>query len=210
MDTILISLILGFSFAAVFGIMSLLHREGISLQFLLESVVLTLLITAASYLTGSQLNPVLFLAFLYVITMRSRLLTDLANLFSRRGRQRDAISLLQVALRLFPDNQSRFIVLVNMGIIQLVRENYKSAEEILRMVLEESKDGGLGIRYEAASHYNLGIALRKQGKDAQAVRHFREAVGVFPGSPYSKAAEKALEERRRGKKGGPDPAEEHK
>jgi tetratricopeptide (TPR) repeat protein len=133
--------------------------------------------------------------------MRSRLLVDFANLISNRGRQRTAISILQTALRLYPDKSARLIIFVNMGIIQLQRKNPKSAETIFETVFEDAKDGGLGMRHRAAAHYNLAVALQKQGKDAMAVRHFREAAEGYPGSPFSKAAQKALEKRRKGKKG---------
>lgn len=198
MDTYLLIFVVGFSYAVLFSVLSLLRREGFSMQFTLEAVALTVAIAGGGYLTGSYVTPILFLVFLYVFTMRSRLLTDLANLLSSRGRQRDAISLLQVALRLYPDRQSRLIVLVNMGIVQLMRKNPKSAEALLSSVLEEAESGGLGIRYEAACEYNLGLALLRQGKEAQAVRHFSAAAVTLPGSVYSSRAEKALEERRHG------------
>ncbi len=169
-------------------------------QFILEVLVLTLLVLAGGYLTGSPVNPILFLAFIYLFTMRSRLLVDLAILLSNRGRQRDAISLLQVALSLFPDQPARLIILVNMGIVQLRRKNPESARELLESALEEAAEGGLGIRYRAGCHYNLGVALQQLGNDAQAVRHFRETTKVFPGSPFSRAAEQALEKRKRDKK----------
>ncbi|NIS83272.1 MAG: tetratricopeptide repeat protein [Anaerolineales bacterium] len=194
-------LIVGFSYAVLFGGMSLLRGEGFSMQFTLEAVALTVFVTAGGLLTGSVVNPILFLVFIYVITMRSRLLVDVATLFSNRGRQRQAISILQTALRLFPDKQTRLIVLVNMGIVQLRRENPQSAQTLFETVLEDAKEGGLGIRHRAACHYNLAVALQQQGADAKAVRHFREAADGYPGSLYSKAAQKALDQRRRGKKG---------
>lgn len=201
MESYLLILLLGFSFSILFAIMAILRGEGFSMQFTLEGVALTLITAAGDYLTGSDVNPVLFLIFIYVFTMRSRLLVDLANLVSNRGRQRNAISILQTALRLYPDRSARLIILVNMGIIQLRRENPKSAQEIFEMVFEEAKNGGLGMRHRAASHYNLAVALQKQGKDGMAVRHFREAAEGYPGSPFSKAAQQALEKRRKGKKG---------
>ncbi len=200
MNFYLMILVVGLSYAFLFGFLSHIRREGVSLQFTLEAALITLLVSGLGYLTRSDVNPILFLVFLYLVTMRSRLLTDIANLLSGRGRQRDAITILQVALGLFPDKQTRLIVLTNMGVVQLLRKNPASAEGILNTVLDEAKDGGLGIRYEAACQYNLGIALRELGNDAKSVRHFREAAEAFPGSPYGKAAEKALEERRQGKK----------
>ena len=196
----LMILILGLSYALLFGFLSHLKREGISLQFTLEASLITLLVTGVGFLTHSDTNPILFLVFIYMVTMRSRLLTDVANMLSGRGRQKDAIAVLQVALSLFPDKQTRLIVLTNMGIVQLLRKNPASAEAILSSVLDEAKEGGLGIRYEAACQYNMGITLRELGQEAKSVQHFREAADGFPGSSYGKAAQKALEERRRGKK----------
>jgi tetratricopeptide (TPR) repeat protein len=200
MDLYSMIIVLGFVYALLFGFLGYLKREGISLQFTLEAVAITLLIAGVGFASGSDLNPILFLVFIYLVTMRSRLLSDVANFLSGRGRQRDAMAVLQVALSLFPDRQTRLIVLTNMGVVQLVRKNPASAEAILSSVLDEAKGGGLGIRYLAACQYNLGIALRQLGKEARSVRHFREAVEAFPGSAYGKAAEKALAERRKRKK----------
>ncbi len=201
MNPHLLIITVGLFYILVFGGMAVIQREGISLQFTLEALAITLLIAGGGYLTGSAANPILFLVFLYVLTMRSRLLVDLANLLSNRGRQRDAISMLQLALRLFPDRAARLIVLVNMGIVQLRRQNPESAQALLESVLEEAREGGLSLKHEAACRYNLGLALLRQGKEAEAVRQFSETIRVFPGSPYGKAAEQALEQRRhRGRK----------
>jgi len=197
----LLILLLGLFYSVLFALMAILRGEGFSMQFTLEGVILTLIIAAGDFFTASDVNPVLFLIFIYIFTMRSRLLVDLANLVSNRGRQRNAISILQTALRLYPDKSARLIIFVNMGIVQLRRKNPKSAQEIFEKVLEEAKDGGLGMRHRAASHYNLGVALQKQGKDAIAVHHFRETAEGYPGSPFSSAAQQALEKRRKGKKG---------
>ena len=207
MNLYLMILILGFSYALLFGFLSRLKREGISFQFTLEASLITVLVAGAGFLTNSSISPILFLVFIYLITMRSRLLTDVANMLSGRGRQRDAIAILQVALSLFPDKQTRLIVLTNMGIVQLLRKNPASAEAILSSVLDAAKDGGLGIRYEAACHYNLGIAFRELGQEAKSVKYFREAADGFPGSAFGKAAQKALDERRRGKKKQTSPPE---
>jgi Tfp pilus assembly protein PilF len=200
MEPYLLILIIGIFYAVVFGIMAILRREGVSIQFLLEAVILTAIIAGGGYITNSVANPILFLVFLYLITNRSRLLVDLATLLSNRGRQRDAISILQVAMRFFPDRPTRLIILVNMGIVQLRRKNPESARMLFDQVLEEAKQGGLGIRHRAACHYNLGVAFQQLSKDSEAVRHFRMATEVFPGSPFSNAATRALEERRQGKK----------
>jgi tetratricopeptide (TPR) repeat protein len=200
MDPHLVILIVGLSYTVVYGLMAILRREGVTTQFLLESVILTGLIATGGYLTDSPANPILFLVFLYIATSRSRLLVDLANMLSNRGRQRDAIKILQVALRLYPDKPTRLIILVNMGIVQLRRENPESTRMLLESILEEAQEGGLGLRHKAACFYNLGLAFKQLGKEGQAVRYFNQAVDVFPGSPYGKAAAKAIDERRTGKK----------
>jgi tetratricopeptide (TPR) repeat protein len=187
---------LGLCYIVVFGGLSLLRREGLSTQFAFEVLGITGLVEAGALLTGSTVNPLLFLVLVYLLSMRGRLLVDLANLLSSRGRQKNAISLLQLALDLFPDRTTRLIIMVNMGIVQLRRQNPASAQALLEAVLEEAEAGGLGVKYEAASQYNLGLALQRQGKEADAVRRFNEAIGIFPNSIYSKAAQRALEQRR--------------
>ena len=200
MDPHLIVLIVGLSYAVVYGLMAILRREGVTTQFILESVILTGLVAGGGYFTNSPANPILFLVFLYIFTSRSRLLVDLANMLSNRGRQRDAINILQVALRLYPDKPTRLIILVNMGIVQLRRENPESTRMLMETVLEEAQEGGLGLRHKAACYYNLGLAFQQLGKEGQAVRYFKQATEVFPGSQYGKAAAKAIEDRRTGKK----------
>jgi tetratricopeptide (TPR) repeat protein len=194
-----LNITIGLFYIVIFGGLSVLRREGLSTQFALEVLGIIALVEAGALLTGTTVNPVLFLVLIYVLSMRARILVDLANLLSARGRQRNAISLLKTALSLLPDRSTRFIVLVNMGIVQLRRQNPESAQALLEAVLAEAKEGGLGIKYEAACRYNLGLALNRQGKEAEAVHQFNEAIDLFPSSIYSRAAEQALEQRRRGK-----------
>jgi tetratricopeptide (TPR) repeat protein len=203
MNPYLLIATLGLCYVAIFGSLSALRREGLSTQFAVEVLALTALVLVGAVLTSTAVNPILFLAFVYLISMRARLLVDLANLLSTRGRQRDAMTVLQWAMRLHPDRSAQMIILVNMGMVQLRRKNPESAQAILESVLEESKDGGLGIKYEAACRYHLGLALKRQGKEAEAVHQFNETIGTFPNSTYSRAAEKALEQRRLGKENRP-------
>ncbi|TFH37545.1 MAG: tetratricopeptide repeat protein, partial [Anaerolineales bacterium] len=142
MSFYLMVILIGFSYALLFGFLTYLKREGFSFQFTLEAIVITLLVSGVGFFSGSEVNPILFLMFVYLVTMRSRLLTDIANFLSGRGRQRDAVAVLQVALSLFPDKQTRLIVLTNLGIVQLLRKNPSSAEAILTSVLDETKQGG--------------------------------------------------------------------
>jgi len=200
MNPYLMIFILGIFFILVFGAMALLRREGLSTQFALEALGITAFVAGGSWLLNIPVNPVIFLVIIYLLTMRVRLLVDIANLLSNRGRQRDAMKVLQFALRLYPDHSSRLVTLVNMGIVQLRRKNPESARELFEMVLNESEQGNLGVKYEAACRYNLGIALTQLGHEAQATHQFNEVTIVYPNSIYSKAADMALEKRRRGKR----------
>ena len=199
----------GLFYILIFGGLSILRREGLSLQFALEVLILTLLTEAIALVAGMTIDPLVFLVFVYLVSMRGRLLTDVANLLSSRGRQKDAIKVLQWALRLQPDRSTRLVIEVNMGIVQLRRKNPASAEELFEHVLQEmDAGGGLGIKYEAACRYNLGQAHLQQGNGAEAVRQFNETMVIFPSSLYSRAAAKVLEQlRSRGKEpAGEDPA----
>jgi tetratricopeptide (TPR) repeat protein len=199
MNPHLMIVFIGLSYIILFGGMSLLRREGLSNQFAFEVLGFTTLVVVIALLTVTTVHPILFLVAVYLISMRARLLVDVANLLSARGRQRDAITVLDWAMQLYPDRSARLIIKVNMGIVQLRRQNPESAQTLLESVLEEAEEGGLGIKYEAACHYNLGLALQRQGKESAAVHQFNETIGTFPSSIYSKAAEQALEQRRQGK-----------
>jgi tetratricopeptide (TPR) repeat protein len=197
MNAHLIIIIIGIFYILVFGGLSLIRREGLSTQFAIEVFLITALVEAIALLTSTPVDPLLYLIFIYLMTMRCRLLVDLANALSSRGRQGNAIKLLQWAMRLFPDRSAKLVIQVNMGIVQLRRKNPASAQELFEDVLKEmDQGGGLGIKYEAACRYNLGQALVQQGKEAEAVRQFNETMIIFPTSIYSKAADRFLEQRR--------------
>ena len=197
MNPHLLILIVGLFFTLIFGAMSLIRREGLSTQFAVESMLITVVVIGIAWILNTVVDPLAFLIFIYLATMRGRLLVDLANFLSSRGRQRDAIRLLQWALSLLPDHSTWMVIKVNMGIVQLRRKNLDSAQMLFEEVLKAMDEGGgLGIKYEAACRYNLGQALMQQGKEAEAVRQFNEVMVVFPNSIYSKAAGMALEKRR--------------
>ncbi|UCE00013.1 MAG: tetratricopeptide repeat protein [Chloroflexota bacterium] len=188
-------------YIVIFGGLALIRREGLSTQFALESLGVTAFVAIVTYLTNTSFHPVFFLILIYLITTRVRLMVDLGNFLSNRGRQRDAMKVHQFALRLYPDRTSELVVLVNMGIVQLRRKNPESASELFEMVLEKCEQGGLGIKYEAACRYNYGVALQQLGKEAQAVKQFNETTIIYPNSIYSKAADIALQKRRKGQGG---------
>lgn len=193
----LIVVLVGLFYILAVGGMSLLRREGLSNQFAFEALAMIGLAILMGWTTGVIADPVILFLSLYMVTMRARWLTDLANfLFPRRG-YAPAARLYSLALRLFPDRTSRFIVLVNWGIARLQNRDLSGAISTFQDVLERAATtGGLGPKYEAACRYNLGIAFRKAGDDLKAVQQFTHVTESFPASVYGQAAERALKERR--------------
>ena len=60
--------------------------------------VITILIVGGSWLLNYEFNPFLFLILLHLITMRSRLIVDIAHLLVRRGDYALAFRLYQIGL----------------------------------------------------------------------------------------------------------------
>lgn len=195
-DPTVLNLILGCLYILIFGGMGYLRREGLSAQFALEAVGVTAVLVGGSDLLGMPIHPLLLLALLYLITMRSRLIVDLANLLAGRGRYEWAFRMYRLGLAMWPDEASRLIVLTNLGAAQLRCGQVGGAIATLESVLEIEKRTRLGVKYEAACRYNLGYAYEKTGKDAQAVVQYNEAVDLLPGSAYGKAAAAALKRRK--------------
>lgn len=197
LDPYLLLLLIACLYILVFGGLGFVRREGLSVQFVLESVVLTALLVGGGWLLGIAVNPFLFLALLYLLTLRSRLLTDVANVLTRRRSYDAAFSLYDVALALRPDHASRLIVLANRGAAELHSGQVETAIETLKGVLSHQEQNRLGIKYEAATHYNLGYAYEKMGEDARAVVEYNEAIDALPGSLYAQAAQSALNRRKK-------------
>jgi tetratricopeptide (TPR) repeat protein len=195
----LLMLLVAALFLLVFGGLGLVRREGLSLQFAVETIILTAVLVGGSWLLQVNLNPFLFLALLYLVTMRSRLTTDLANILVRRGQRDLAFRLYRLCLAWWPDASTRLIVLANRGAAELVSGQPDKAIETLNSVLRPGGNAGPGLKYEAACHYNLGYAYEKTGQDAKAVVEYNNAIDAMPGSLYAQAAQAAL--KRRSKKG---------
>jgi tetratricopeptide (TPR) repeat protein len=181
----------------VFGGLSFIRREGLSGQFALEAAVVTIVLVGGSWLLGIQLSPFVFLLLLYLVTMRSRLVVEVANIFARQGRYDLAFRLYGLGLAWWPDLSSRLIVLTNRGAAELRCGQVEAAIQTLEGVLEVEKRPRLGLKYEAACSYNLAFAYEKNGQDAKAVAQYNEVIDLLPGSVYAKAAQSALERRKR-------------
>jgi len=201
-------------FILVFGGLSVLRKEGLSLQLAVEVLALTGLSIGASLLTGLRLDPIFFLIFLYLIVMRCRILIDLGNLLSGRGYHHGALSVYRLAMRLGPDFPIRFLALISYGAM-LVRAG--ALEEAVRVLEEVLEKGGerLHPRHESACHYNLGVAYLRLGQESRAVSEFNQAIEAWPLSLHARLARAALERRRstgqlRGEKTGDFPEDEHR
>jgi tetratricopeptide (TPR) repeat protein len=193
----IILLLVGFSYIVLFGAVSLLKREGLSRRFAFEALIITLIVSGLTALTGIQPHPVLFLILLYLLTMRVRLLVDLGNIFARRGQFESADKLYNLAASLWPDATNRLILRVNQGTSLLQQKKLDEAIAIFNEILEQSGQGYLGIKYEAATHYNLGVAYLRKNMDARASIAFNAVIDTWPASEYARRAEVALEKHRR-------------
>lgn len=190
MNSPLIVPLVGLVYLLGFGALSFVRRQGLSARFAIEGLIITAIGTGLRY-AGVTLHPLLFLAVLYSITMRVRLLIDIGNWFSARGQCARALALYRLALRVGPDLSSRQIVTINRGVAQLRNGDPESAYLTLREALSD-EDGQIGAQHLAASYYNLGLACRRSGREAEAVRRFNEAVDAWPNSVYGQAATKEL------------------
>jgi tetratricopeptide (TPR) repeat protein len=200
-DPYLLLLLIGSLYIVVFGGLSLLRREGLSVQFALESIALIVIMAGGSWLLQIQLSPFVFLIVLYLVTMRSRLAVEVANLLVGRGSYDLPFRLYGLALSWWPDPASRLIVLTNRGAAELRSGQTEKAIHTLEGVLESESQAKLGLKYEAACRYNLGYAYEKNGQDAKAVAQYNEAIDVLPGSLYAQAAQAALKRRKRERSG---------
>jgi tetratricopeptide (TPR) repeat protein len=182
--------LVGLVYVVIFWGLSLLRRERLSNQFAYEGLSLTGITFAAVYWGGVAVNPIYFLLFLDLVTMRVRLLVELGNMLSKGGRPHQALALYRFALHLFPDRSSRLIALINMSAAYLAQAQPERTIE----VLEDAKGqiaNQLGPKYAAGCCYNLGMAYRRTGRHADALRQFLEISDIYPMSMYAKLAEKA-------------------
>lgn len=193
----IILLIEGFSFIVLFGVISLLKREGLSSRFAVEGGIFTLVVSGLTALTGIQTHPVLFLVLIYLLTIRVRILVDAGNIFAKRGQFEQADRLYHLAAKLWPDATNDLIIQVNQGTSLLQQKKLDEAIAIFTTVLQQAEQGYLGVKYEAATHYNLGVAYLRKNMDARASIAFNEAIDTWPASEYARRAEVALDKHRR-------------
>jgi len=187
----------GFIFIVVFGGLSMLRKEGLSLRFAVEAIVITLLVTAIAWLTSAPIHPAIFLLALYFVTMRVRLMVDVGNLFARRRSFHTAEMCYRLGGSLWPDATNRLILAINLATLRLQQGQLDEAITGLKEVIKQADQGFLGIRYESAAHYNLAVAYQRKGQTAQAVTEFNTTLDVWPSSEYARAAGAALARHRK-------------
>lgn len=137
MNPYLVLLLIALLYILAAGGLSVLRREGFSLQLAVEVIVVAGLLVIFSLVTGQVIHPVPFLIVIYLLTMRARLMVDLGNLLARRGHHHQAANVYSLALRLKPDGPSRQIVRLNQAVHQLQQGQLAQATTMLEHLLAE-------------------------------------------------------------------------
>jgi len=192
-DRYLLILFVGLLYVLGFGGLSLLRQQGLSLRFAAEGLAITVIGTLMARFS-LPLSPIFFILVLYAVTMRVRLLVDLGNWLVSRGQPQRALAVYRLALRMWPDLVGRQLVVINQGVARLRLREPEAAYQILEQALSR-ETVRVGAKYLAAGYYNLGLACRRTGREAEAIQRFNQAVDVWPSSIYALAARKALKER---------------
>ena len=182
----------GLLYTAVFTAMAALRREGASLAFVAQSLLITAVFSAVNALAGGRLQPLPFLLALYLLTMRVRIVLDLGSTLASRGRIAAAERIYDVALRLLPNASERCIVAVNRGVCRLQAGDAAGAASLISAVIGSADYRGLGVKYQSAAHYNLGVAYQRQGKAAEAAAELQRVIEIWPVSEYARRAAASL------------------
>jgi len=119
-----------------------------------------------------------------------RLLIELGNMLSKWGRYHEALAVYRLALQLFPDRSSRTDCVDHMGAAYLEQAKPDRTIEVLENAKAQIVRQ-LGPKYAAGCCYNLGMAYRRTGRPADALRQFSEVGDIYPLSGYARLADKA-------------------
>jgi tetratricopeptide (TPR) repeat protein len=185
-------MMVGLLYALLVGLLAFLRREGLSAQFAIESIVITVVFSLLAALTSLVVTPIVFLVILYLVTMRVRLLVDLANSFARRSKFDTAEKIYTFIFRLWPDRAGRQIVEINRGTLCIQKGFIDEAIPVFKSILENASRDHLGAKYEAAAHYNLGVAYRRKGLEAQAIVEFNAVLDTWPASEFARRSRSIL------------------
>jgi len=191
MNTQVVTPLTGLLFILVFGGLSLVRQQGLSLQFALEGLAITAIATGLIFFAGLRVNPILFLAVLYLVTMRTRWLVDLGNFLSQQRRHTAALAAFDLAQRLWPDQVGRMLACIGTGVAHLKAGDLEKAIGALQEALGKIPKG-IHPRYEAGCRYNLGLAYRRSGREEEANLEFRRVLALDQDSLFAVAARTAL------------------
>ncbi|MGB9723596.1 MAG: tetratricopeptide repeat protein [Chloroflexia bacterium] len=192
MNPVLVLLAVGFCYVAIFGGLAWLRREGLSLQFALEGLGITAAFALLALSGAFVPHPVLLLVILYLLTMRVRLLVDLARMLRHALPPARLLGLYEVALRLWPDASGYVVAQIDRGATLLRAGRPQEAADALESALARRPTRRFNPRYDAACHYNLGLAYQRLGKRDQAIVHFNQVIESLPGTIYAHLAQRAM------------------
>ncbi len=190
-------LIVCFSYIVFFGLLSKFRRERLSVQFAFEALAFTAILAGLVWMTNFSLHPAINLFLLYIVTMRVRLLTELGTFFARRNQFEWARFLFDIAQHAFPDPSASVILKMNRAVLLIKQNLLNEGIELLEGLLKGEEAAYLGAKYEAAAHYNLGVAYLKAHKDALAVVELNKTIETMPLSEYAVRAERALKQKQK-------------
>ncbi len=192
----LIIVLEGLVFILYYGAFSLLRGEGLSNQPAFEVLGLTGAAVLVETTLGLAFNPVVFLALVYLVAMRVRLLVDVSNHLSALGYHNLALTLSRLALKLKPDMTGRLLALINLGTVHLRQgvpgRAVTHLQSALRVGADEKTQSPLSSRHSAICHFNLGTAYRRLEKNNEAIQEFRAVIVAFPESIYAEKARLAI------------------
>jgi tetratricopeptide (TPR) repeat protein len=188
-----IILFVGIAYVLLVGGLGLFRREGLSMRFAVEAICITGLTSLLAVVTEYPINPVLFLILLYLITMRVRILVDLGNLFARQGKASVANRLYGWARRIWPDATGALILKVNQATLLLQENHLDESIAMFSDVLQQVGQGNLGVKYEAAAHFNLAVAYQRKNLPGKATVEFNAVIDTWPTSLYAHRAQTALD-----------------
>ncbi len=135
-----------------------------------------------SYSTALELQPNMRQASIGLATAYTARGNEILN----RGRVREAIGELQNAIEAYQQHSQAYLLL---AVAHNRVSQYPEAEQHARSAIEYKQRGQTGAEY-----FELGVALRNQGKRQEAIRAFEEAA---KDPRYRRNAEYELEELKR-------------
>jgi tetratricopeptide (TPR) repeat protein len=183
---------IGFIYVLMYGGMSYLRHEGLSLRFAVEGIFITLVFCLLAWVGVFNINPLIFIIILYMVTMRVRWLVDLASFFAKKGRFTVADQIFDIAFHSWPDKAGMAVIEINRGVSFIQQKKYDDAILVLKKVIRDDSPGNIGVKFESAAHYNLAVAYQRTGNDALSIIEFNVCLDIWPISEYARRASQAL------------------